>query len=490
MAIKANSPLRVLFLSAEVEPFAKVGGLGDYAGSLPYAISTLKTQNGAPVDIRVALPFHDQINKHISSPEKIASINVEKKDGFAKGSVYQFIHKNIIYYLIKRSGNASGYKNVYNASQTADAQKYIFYSLACLELIKQIDWMPDILHANDWHTAIAVYQLAHKKRADHFYESGRSLFTIHNLPFLGEGSQSTLREFNLKPLKTTLLPDWAKFLPSPMGLDKADEIVAVSPTYAEELKQEEFSNGLSNFFKANTEKTTGILNGIDTELWNPENDNLIDRNYSIKDIGIRRANKLIMLRQFGMEDQIDQPLIIMISRLTHQKGIDLLLQGFPYLENEEWSAIILGSGQPELEQGLLMLQAQFSNRFKVVLGYDNHLAHRLYASGDILLMPSQYEPCGLSQMIAMRYGCIPVARSVGGLKDSIKTFPESMQTGYLFDKATREDFVKCLQKAITDFKASEKWLRIQKNAMAQDFTWSNSAKKYLDLYTSMLSVCQ
>ena len=137
-----------------------------------------------------------------------------------------------------------------------------------------------------------------------------------------------------------------------------------------------------------------------------------------------------------------------------------------------------------------MLQAQFSNRFKVVLGYDNHLAHRLYASGDILLMPSQYEPCGLSQMIAMRYGCIPVARSVGGLKDSIKTFPESMQTGYLFDKATREDFVKCLQKAITDFKASEKWLRIQKNAMAQDFTWSNSAKKYLDLYTSMLSVCQ
>ena len=488
MPSEMHSPFRVLFITAEAEPFVKIGGLGDYAGSLPKAISELKSSESSNVDIRVVLPFHGGIEATVPPLTKIASIKVQTNSGYAKGIVYQFTHQGITYYLIKRSGNPSGYKNVYNPTQNEDARKYIFLSLACLEFIKVIDWAPDIIHANDWHTAISVYELAEKRRADKFYRSVRSLLTIHNLPFLGEGSQPTLREFQLKPLKSNLFPSWAKFLPLPMGLEKADEIVAVSPTYAEELKQEEFGDGLVDFFIKNTHKTTGILNGIDTSIWDPFTDECLSQNFSINQLENRNINKINILEEFGLKKYINKPLLILISRLTHQKGIDILLQGLPNLLNDEWTAIFLGSGQHEFEKALNDLESQIPDRFKVILEFNDPLAHRLYASGDILLMPSLYEPCGLSQLIAMRYGCIPVARAVGGLKDSINADSADSRTGYLFEKADGLTFANCLRKALSDYKNKKKWGSIQKRAMGVDFSWKKSAGQYLDLYKAMLSI--
>ncbi len=237
MLSEMHNPLRVLFITAEAEPFIKIGGLGDYAGSLPKAISELNLSKRSKVDIRVVLPFHGGIEASVPDITKIADIQVKTIKGYAKGFAYQFCYQGITYYLIKRSGNPSGYKAVYNFTQTEDARKYIFFSLACLELIREIGWAPDVIHANDWHTAISVYELALKRDLDDFYRSIRSLLTVHNLPFVGEGSQPILHDFQLKSLNSNLIPGWAKFLPLPMGLDKADEIVAVSPTYAEELKK-------------------------------------------------------------------------------------------------------------------------------------------------------------------------------------------------------------------------------------------------------------
>ena len=487
MPSRLHSPLRVLFITAEAEPFVKIGGLGDYAGSLPKAISEITSTDRSNVDIRVALPFHAGIEKIAPPITKIANIKVQTNTGFAKGMVYQFAYQGITYYLVKRSGNPSGYQYVYNPTQIEDAQKYIFFSLACLELIKEINWAPEIIHANDWHTSLSVYKLAEKRKTEKFYRSTRSLIAIHNLPFMGEGSQSTLREFQLRPLESNLFPGWAKFLPLPMGLEKADEIVAVSPTYAEELKQEEFGDGLVDFFCNNIHKTTGILNGIDTSIWDPETDNCLPLNYSIHQLEKRKINKEIILKEFGLVNYINKPLLILISRLTHQKGIDILLQGLPYLLKDEWAAIFLGSGQNELEQGLKNLESQIPERFKVVLEFNNPLAHRLYASGDIMLMPSSYEPCGLSQMIAMHYGCIPLARAVGGLKDSIIAEPPESRTGYLFEKADGLAFSNCLRKAMSDYKNKKKWESIQKRAMGVDFSWKKSAGQYLDLYNAMLS---
>lgn len=487
MTLEMHSPLRVLFITAEAEPFVKIGGLGDYAGSLPKAISEIISTSSPKVDIRVVLPFHGGIEASIPPYNKIAKISVKTNKGYAKGFVYQFFHQGITYYLIKRSGNPSGYKHAYNPTQTEDARKYIFFSLACLEFIKVIDWAPDIIHANDWHTAISVYELAQKRKVDVFYRSVRSMLIVHNLPFFGEGSQPILREFQLQPLKSNLLPVWAKFLPLPMGLEKADEVVAVSPSYAQELKEEEFGNGLVNFFNQNELKTTGILNGIDTTIWDPGSDNCLAHNYSINQIENRKINKEKILLEFGLEKNIYKPLLVLISRLTYQKGIDILLQGLPQVIDEGWSAIFLGTGQPELEKGLKDLESQIPDRLKVILNFDNPLAHRLYASGDILLMPSLYEPCGLSQMIAMRYGCIPVARAVGGLKDSIIADPPYKRTGYLFKKADSVSFAKCLRKALMDYENKNKWKSLQKRAMSVDFSWNKSALQYFDLYKTMLS---
>jgi starch synthase len=486
MPSEMRSPLRVFFITAEADPFVKIGGLGDYGGSLPKAISELESDDNRNVDIRVALPFHGGIESIAPSFTKIADIKIKSKKGFAKGQVYQFVSQGIIYYLIKRSGKPSGYKDVYNPTQIEDARKYIFFSMACLELLKVIDWVPDLIHANDWHTAISVYELSRKRKKDVFFHSIRSLLAVHNLPFLGEGSQPALREFQLTPLKSGLLPAWAKFLPFPMGLEKADEIVAVSPTYAEELKLQEFADGMANFFIKNTHKTTGILNGIDTALWDPATDKFIPKNYSKNQIENRTINKKVILREFGMGKSVNKPLLILISRLSNQKGIDILLQGLPKLFENDWSAIFLGSGQRELEKGLIDLESQMPDRIRIVLEFNNLLAHRLYASGDIILMPSLYEPCGLSQMIAMRYGCIPVARAVGGLKDSIITEPIRTKTGYLFDKPDGLAFAQCLKKALTDFQNINKWKSIQRKAMSVDFSWKKSALQYLDLYCSML----
>ncbi len=486
MSTKPMPPLRVLFITAEADPYVKIGGLGDYGGSLPKALSDLGAIGGKNVDIRVVLPFHAGIESVAPELSKISEIKVRTKNGFAKGKVYGFTSQEISYYLIKRSGNPSGYKNAYNFTQIEDARKYIFFSLACIELIKSIDWKPDLIHANDWHTAISSYELSIKRQNDAFYRSIKSLLTVHNLPFLGEGSQPVLRDFQLEPLKSQVLPQWAKYLPLPMGLERADEIVAVSPTYAEELKQPEFADGLADFFLDNIPKTTGILNGIDTELWNPASDNCIPETYSIDNLERRLINKRFILKEFGLEKNLEKPLLILISRLSNQKGIDLIIQGLPVLFDKEFSAIFLGSGQRELEIGLKKLEAFMPDRIRVVLEFNNSLAHRLYASGDVILMPSLYEPCGLSQMIAMRYGCIPVAREVGGLKDSIISNPSKNRTGYLFEQPDELAFAKCLRNALSDFKNFNKWKSIQKRAMQVDFSWKKSALQYLNLYNSML----
>ncbi len=241
-----------------------------------------------------------------------------------------------------------------------------------------------------------------------------------------------------------------------------------------------------NFFKNNTHKTTGILNGIDTSLWNPESDKLLTSNYSINQIDRRSKNKEEILIEFGLEKNINKPLLVLISRLTHQKGIEILLEGLPQVLDDDWSAIFLGTGQQELEKGLINLESQISDRLKIILDFNNVLAHQLYASGDILLMPSLYEPCGLSQMIAMRYGCIPVARAVGGLKDSIISDPPELRTGFLFEKADGNSFSYCLRKAISYYKIRKEWKSIQRRAMSVDFSWKKSAIQYFDLYKELV----
>ncbi|HUV15004.1 MAG TPA: glycogen/starch synthase [Pelolinea sp.] len=487
MAGHQTNPLRVLFLTAEYEPFAKVGGLGDYSGSLPKAIGKLVTSRERPVDIRVAVPLHGLFDRKSQNLKKVANIAVPKPHSFSRGSAFEFHHQDVPIYLINRAGNASGYSAIYNPSQIHDARKYVFFSLACADLVKKINWSPDIIHANDWHTALAIYQFSNLRKVDPFYKRSHTLQVIHNMPYLGQGSETILNKFGISPVLTDIMPVWARNLPLPMGLISADKISTVSPSYSDELKEEEFSDGLAGFFIQNSSKTTGILNGIDTDIWNPETDHELVSNFSSESIAKRRINKKSVLREFGLDDGIDKPLLVLISRLTHQKGIDILLQGLPRILDQEWNAIFLGTGQVEYEAAFRTFETLNPDRFKIILQFNNSLAHRLYSAGDILLMPSLYEPCGLSQMIAMRYGCIPVARSVGGLKDSIISDSGPNKTGYLFSDADEVTFTECLRNALLDFTNRKNWESIQKRAMKQDFSWNTSAKKYIELYEEIIS---
>lgn len=487
MISKDLTKINILFLSAEAHPFIKVGGLGDYAGSLPQAIKSQGDEFPFDIDLRVILPYHNDIHFPNKDIQKVCDISVPKKKGYAKGSIYELFHANIHYYFVKRKGNASGYQTVYNYSSLDDARKYIFFSLASIHFLKEIGWQPHIIHANDWHTATAVKILVSLRETDDFYRQMKSILVIHNLPYLGEGSQPILDNFSVQNSTLQTLPDWARSLPLPIGLDAADKIVAVSPTYAKELHLEEFGDGLAPFFIANQKKITGILNGIDTESWDPAVDNGISNNFSVENIGARRSNKDQVLSQLGFQHADDQPLLILISRLTYQKGIDLLLSGLPGLINRGWFAVILGKGQLEYERGFTVLEQEFPERIKYYSEYNERLARQLYAAGDILLMPSLYEPCGLSQMIAMRYGCVPLARSVGGLKDSINSDDNQMKDGYLFSNADVLSFTSCLNQVLDDFEDKKKWVAIQSRGMRKDFSWQSSAGKYINLYLGLIN---
>ena len=487
MADESQKTIRVLFIAAEADPLVKIGGLGDYAGSLPGAILRIAKPEKKNIDIRVALPFHKKIEEFAKNPGKILDVTVPTNHGHASGMVYEYSHEGIIYYLIKRAGNPDGYADVYNSSQIADARKYIFFSLSALEMLRHINWKTDILHANDWHTALAVYQLSNLRKKDQIFKQIKSLLVIHNVPFLGEGSQKIMRDFLIPPASSPHLPEWAEYLPLTLGLQSADQLVTVSPSYAKELKTEEFGDGLADFFIANKEKLTGILNGIDYRTWNPDDDPYIFSRFTPSSLDRRIENKYDLLSSVGLENRMDFPLIVMVSRLTYQKGIDIILRSLHELKDIEWTAIFLGSGDESYERDLKNLEGIMSKRLRVFLSYNASFAHTLYAGGDMFLMPSLYEPCGISQMIAMRYACIPVANAVGGLKDTITHAPQENKTGYLFDGRVEDAFGKCMVEAFSDFSDKNKWKDIQQRAMTRDFSWNHSAREYIRLYYRLLT---
>jgi starch synthase len=477
--------IRVLFASAEAEPFYKIGGLGDYSGSLPNALEGITTKNNNKIDIRVVLPLHDAATiKKFSLHEEFA-ISLKTKSGKTNGHVFTTNLNGIIYYFIQQVNPKISSANVYASNEYDNSLKYAFFSLACIKMLDQIDWHPDILHANDWHSALIIHQLKDRQILDRNRNKIQTLLVIHNMPFMGNASEKIFQDFMIHPTTDPTIPKWAQNLPLPMGIAAADKIVAVSPTYAEELKTNYFAYGLENYFIKNSHKLSGIINGINTNLWDPSKDENLSQNYSVQSIGKRIENKAEIINELGLNKNPDHPLLIVISRLENQKGIDLLLDGLLLIEDLKWIAVILGTGHHGYEHAFRALERENPIKIRAMIEYNAVLANKLYASGDMILMPSLYEPCGLSQMIAMRYGCIPIAHAVGGLKDSIITKPESSRTGFLFNDPKSQEFIACLKNALTIFKDTKRWKEIQLNAMQKDYSWDNSAKKYADLYENL-----
>lgn len=468
--------LNVLFLAAEAEPFVKVGGLGDVAGSLPRALRALSNED-LQIDARLVLPYHPVVKADALKSLGIYSLPFGDSD--IQAEAFETAINGLPVYLINGDPiRANG--SVYSSDAKMDSEKYAFFSLAALELTRHINWLPGILHANDWHTALSVYASLEKS-----WEEGArrpaSVLTLHNLPFMGADVSAILERYRVK-LAQTDLPEWARVLPLPLGLWAADAIVPVSASYGQEILTPEYGCGLQEFLQTRQDSIHGILNGLDVQSFDPATDSALTERFSIETLDARAANKTALQEKLGLPFSMHLPLLGMVSRMDIQKGVDLVFAALKNIKALNWQAVVLASGDVKLEQDALGLQELFPDRVKVITRYDAVLARQIYAGADALLMPSRYEPCGLSQMIAMRYGCLPIVRATGGLKDTVL----NGQTGFTFEKTHHLSLAAAIKSALKIYQNQDAWRAMQCAGMAQDFSWGNSAKKYLNLYQTLL----
>jgi len=472
--------VKILFLAAEAAPLAKVGGLGDVAGSLPKALAALGHE------VRVVIPFSGVIDRQRFKPRPLTNVSVPHVGGDQLARVSEVRLEGVTFDLIAGPPIPRA-RRVYGVSIAEDGPKFIFFSLAALGLCRVLDWVPDVVHANDSHTGAAVYWLAEAGRHDNVFQNTASVFTIHNLVYMNNGAGPYLRAYGLAASDSPLLPDWARDSLMGLGLAHADRLNTVSPRHARELLTPEFGYGFEGALAARHDRLMGILNGLDLEVWNPATDRQIAARFDPAHLRRRLANKRALQKQLGLPLEPRLPLVGIVSRLDTQKGFDLAEPALRALLEalEALQVVVLGTGLKAIETGFKNLARDFPDQVRVALRFDPALARQIYAGADLLLIPSRYEPCGLAQMIAQRYGAVPVVRRTGGLADTVIDAAQSGRgTGFMFTDYNSRALVKAVQRALRLYRQPARWQAMQRRGMrlAVGFDWTNSAKAYVALY--------
>jgi starch synthase len=489
-------PLNVLFLSSEVFPFAKTGGLADVASALPQALKEIGN------DIRLAIPRYGFVNerkfriheiirlKNIDIPigKKTAKMNV--KSSFLVGERI----KVQIYFIDSAEfyGRPGIYQDPRSKKDYVDNdERFIFYSRGIFEILKRLGWIPDIIHCNDWQTGLVPAYLKKIYAKDPFFKKVRTVFTIHNIAYQGNFPVETFQKTGLPA--DVFTPEGAEFFGKisflKAGIVYSDYITTVSETYGKEISDgEEFGCGMEGILKKRKKIFTGIVNGIDYSIWNPDTDKYIPFKYSVKTLDAKVENKKFLLKRFKMKFDPNAPLIGMVTRLVEQKGIDLLIDALPDLMKMNVSLVVLGIGEKVYHSKLELLAKKYPEKFALELKYDDELSHLIEGASDIFLMPSRFEPCGLNQLYSLKYGTIPIVRRTGGLADTVKevNLEKGTGTGFLFDNYEPRDMLKAISKAVTVFNDGKNWQRTMRNAMTEDYSWTNSARLYTDLYMKIL----
>jgi len=475
--------VRVLFLAAEAAPLVKIGGLADVAGELPRAL------RARGLEVRLVLPWHAALSTQGLSPRRVAEVVVPYRHGGIPAQVHAAEMAGLPVWLI--SGEPIGSSPSVYGDPARDSLKYAFFCLAALRAAESLAEIPDLVHGNDWHSAAAILAVARARRADGPWQDSAALLTIHNLPYMGVGGGEALEDFGLTATTDERLPDWARLVPLAQALVEADWLTTVSPTYAREIQSPEHGAGLEGVLAARADHLTGILNGLDLDRWDPARDKALYQRFNATDLAKRKRNKSGLLADLGLDARGDLPLLTMVTRLDQQKGVDLALDALQWMPRQDWQFVLLGKGEPELEERALAFASAHSERVRSILRYDDRLARGLYGGADALLVPSSYEPCGLVQMIGMRYGCIPIARATGGLRDTVREAPgASGGTGFLFDGYAPEDLRSAIDRALTAYQEPERWQGLQVAAMSQDFSWDRSAEAYLQTYEKAVGVAR
>ena len=472
--------MKVCFIAAEAAPFVKVGGLGDVIGSLPKALRELG------IDARVVLPLYSSIDRERFGLKYSGYQFVDLGWRHLYCGIFETVVDGVPFYFID---NEQYFKRESIYGQADDGERFAFFSKAALEILPGVDFKPDIVNVNDWHTALSVIYLdVLKSREADFYKNMKSVLSIHNIEFQGRFNpyeMGNLFGLDNKYFDALIYNGDLNLLKGAIQL--ADRINTVSETYAREILDPYFSYGLDKILIVEQGKLKGILNGIDIEKFNPKTDPIIPINYDIHTFEDKVKNKLELQKELGLEVSEDIPLIGMVTRLTHQKGIDLLLQASEDILRTGAQLVVLGTGDAHYESALRSLENYRHDRVRSILLFSNEMSAKIYASSDIFLMPSKTEPCGLSQLISMRYGTVPVVHRVGGLRDTVIPFTGVEGNGFTFESFQSGDMMDAIYRAVTCFYQSpDEWNQIIKNNLNKDVSWEKSAKQYLSLYQEVL----
>ena len=482
--------MKILFVSAEVSPFAKVGGLADVAGSLPKAIR----KKGH--DIKVVMPLYGCIDRakynieFIDFPQIVVQMGCNDIGlGVAKGYLPD---SDVEVYFLANDGYFGNYNWVYPqwVSNRFEQERYAVFSKAALEFARLKGFYPDIIHCNDWHTATIPLHIRHNFKFCPGLSGAKTIFTIHNLAYQGRYSKDILDFIGFPPdwaWRFDMLECCGEVNMMKGAIKKADKITTVSPTYADEIMRSEYGEGLDEVLRDNRFKVCGILNGIDYSLFNPATSKKISHNYSIKDLSGKAKCKAELQKEFGLEVNPDIPVFGIVSRLVDQKGLDLIAAIAHEFKQMRAQLVVLGSGEGWYE-GMFRNLGLNSNNIRDYIGYNAVEAEKIYAGSDVFLMPSRFEPCGISQLIAMAFGTLPLVRETGGLVDTVQNYnPETgTGTGFKFWNYEANGFLNTIRWAMDVYKDKKVWNKLVHNAMSQNFSWEESAQKYLWLYEDAL----
>jgi starch synthase len=486
---------KIWYIASEVSPFAKTGGLGDVTGSFP---KNVKSKNQ---EVRVIMPKYKIINERkyilrevIRLKDIPVTINNVTKTINVKSAFLPESKVQIYFIEIPEFFGRTGIyvDNVTGKDYGDNAERFAYFCKGALETLKILSWRPDIIHCNDWQTAFIPIYLKTIYQNDEFLQNIRTVFTIHNFSYQGIFNPNIAPALDISP--SLAEKDGPLELFGNMNLMKgaiqySDWITTVSETYAQEIsKDDKLGYGLENILQVKADAFSGIINGVDYSVWSPEADKFIPFKYSQDNISGKSQNKHALLTRVNLEYEEDVPVIGIISRIVEQKGFQLLVDAIDDLDELNFQLIILGSGDKNLEKKLQTWQKRHPNKISLNVSFDETLAHMVEAGADIYLMPSLYEPCGMNQMYSLKYGTIPVVHKTGGLADTIREVNLSEQSGngFVFERFTSKELVKTIKRALRAYKKKEDWKELQLRVMQEDYSWSISTEKYLQIYSKIL----
>ena len=475
--------MKILFVAAEGAPFAKTGGLGDVIGALPKSL----VKKGH--EVAVILPYYDVVDaKFGDQVEDILYFytNVGWRRQYV--GVKKIVRDDVTFYFID---NQQYFYRGRVYGDWDDGERFAFFQLAALELMERVNFIPDILHVHDYHTAMIPFLLKEKYHWIQAYQGIKTVFTIHNIEFQGQFDAGMLGDlfgvgferYADGTLRWNDCLNWMK-----AAVLYADRVTTVSPSYAKEIMTPEFGKGLDQIMRMESGKVSGIVNGIDTDLLNPETDKLIPHHFSVKDLTGKAENKAALQKRAGLPIRADVPLIGIVSRLTDQKGFDLVVDELHNILQNDVQIVLLGTGYYQYEEAFSWYASQYPEKLSANITFDLELAQQIYAACDIFLMPSAFEPCGLSQMMAMRYGTLPLVSEVGGLRDTVEPYNEfdKSGTGFSFSNFSGYWMTKTLEKALDVYSNHPAdWKILQENAMTRDFSWDTASQQYVELYKTL-----